>query len=133
MAADALLLLLLQGLGTSEPFPLQLLRAGSAGLRPQPLVHIHGPIWGSRSQCRHSGFQPVGPRATLAAFLGEKGFISRTTLWPGLTVVAATQEVSWSTPPRNLYSGNTLASGNNWEIYLQIPSNMRHHVRIRLK
>lgn len=133
MTSDALLPSLLQDLGTSEPFSLQLLRASSAGFRPQPLVHTHSPFWGSREQHRHGGLQPVAPRAILAAFPGEKGFSSRTILWPGLIVMAAAQDVSWSTPPRNLHSGNTLASGNNREIYLQIPSNMRHHVRIRLK
>lgn len=115
-----------------SPFPCSCWGRLSRSETPTP-VHLHCPIWGSKQQCRHEGFHPVNPRATLIHFLGEKGFSSRTALWPGLAVMAPAQEVSWSTPPRNLYSGNTPASGNNWEIYLQIPSNMRHHVKIRLK
>lgn len=75
----------------------------------------------------------MDPKSTLGAFLGRKGISSGPVLWPGLIVTAAAPEVFRSIPPRNVYSENTLASGNNWEIYILIQSNMRHHVRIRLK
>lgn len=103
---------------------------------PNPCTHSL-PHLGQQAAVQTPWVPSCGPRITFSggkqAFLGEKGFSSRTALCSGLTVMAAAQEVSWSTPPRNLYSGNTLASWNNWEIYLQIPSNMRHHVKIRLK
>lgn len=107
---------------------LQLLRAGSAGVSPT-LGHIH---WGSKEQGRHHGCHPLGPTETLPAPLGQKGIeLQDTVVWAhsdGSSPGGVLEHTS-----RNLCSGNTLASRNNWEIYLQIPSNMRHHVKIRLK
>lgn len=98
--------------------------------RPLNGIFTAVPVAASK-QCSHGGYNDVDPKSTLGAFLGGKRISSGPVLWPGLIVMAAAREVFWSTPPRNLHSENTLANGRNWEIYLLIRSNMRHHARIR--
>lgn len=50
-------------------------------------------------QCSHGGSNDADPKSTLGAFLGGKRISSGPVLWPGLIVMAAAQEVFWSTPP----------------------------------
>lgn len=116
-----------------SPFPCSCWGQAQQEWGPNPLCTFTAPSGAARSSAGTVGSILWAPGQQWLLFWGKRDLAPGQTLCSGLIVMAAAQEVSWSTPPRNLYSGNTLASRNNWEIYLQISSNTRHHVKIRLK